>query len=456
MAGGEIPSKSLYLTGLEPSQAQDKYVDRQAATDTANQRGPSFKDYLNSADDRAVHEPAGQSQPNAANNDVNADAQAEQNATNQDVFASPPTTDHTHSAQTSNDAELASATNTPSALLANATFSLGAQSHAGTLSLQANEPQSATKKNIASNETIASALAPSLQTNTLSPKPNLGVSAVENSGTVLPDSSDTLLAETLGPGANRSADNALANVNTELAAASANTSASANSVSSNTGTAPNQTNQGATPAAPAINGAPSPDASALQANLQTAPTPAPTADAAPTSGATATTQSTSASSTITTAPTTAAAQTLANAPQASMQVHARFIERFDGRAQQFEVRLDPAELGRVNVRIEINADNRVSAILSTHDSNALNDLLRGQRALEQALADSGIDLTEDGIEFQLADRDNQNFQSENESNTSQNNRRGTFIDVEIEDLKNAETLQSLNGSWPDGRLNIVA
>jgi flagellar hook-length control protein FliK len=94
---------------------------------------------------------------------------------------------------------------------------------------------------------------------------------------------------------------------------------------------------------------------------------------------------------------------LQTAPQAAVQVYTRFVERFDGRAQRFEVRLDPAELGRVDVRIEVGADKRVHAVLAVHDSAALTDLMRGQRALERALADAGIDLSDGGIQFELAD-----------------------------------------------------
>jgi hypothetical protein len=87
-----------------------------------------------------------------------------------------------------------------------------------------------------------------------------------------------------------------------------------------------------------------------------------------------------------------------------VQVYTRMIERFDGRAQRFEIRLDPAELGRVDVRIEIGADKKVHAVLAAHDSAALNDLMRGHRALERALADAGIDLADGGVKFELAER----------------------------------------------------
>ena len=95
-------------------------------------------------------------------------------------------------------------------------------------------------------------------------------------------------------------------------------------------------------------------------------------------------------------------QALQSAPPAVVQVYTRFVERFDGRAQRFEVSLTPEELGRVDVRIEVGADKKVHAVLAAHDSAALTDLMRGQRALERALTDAGIDLKDGGLKFELA------------------------------------------------------
>lgn len=93
---------------------------------------------------------------------------------------------------------------------------------------------------------------------------------------------------------------------------------------------------------------------------------------------------------------------LQSAPAATIQVYSRIIERADGRAQRFDVRLDPAELGRVDIRIEIGADRKVHAVMAVHDSAALTDLMRGQRALERALSDAGIDLADNGLRFEMS------------------------------------------------------
>jgi flagellar hook-length control protein FliK len=93
---------------------------------------------------------------------------------------------------------------------------------------------------------------------------------------------------------------------------------------------------------------------------------------------------------------------LATASPTVVQVYTRMVERMDGRAQRFEIRLDPAELGRVDIRIEVGADHKVHAVLAAHDSAALSDLMRGQRTLERALQDAGIDLADGGLQFEMS------------------------------------------------------
>ena len=148
---------------------------------------------------------------------------------------------------------------------------------------------------------------------------------------------------------------------------------------------------------------------------------------------------------------------LQSAPAATIQVYTRIIERADGRAQRFEIRLDPAELGRVDVRIEIGADRKVHAVLAAHDSAALSDLMRGQRALERALADAGIDLADNGVRFELA-RDNSGGaagqQRDSEGRPAQANvwRRFDTVTMPAPD----EIAAAVQPSWRPQRLDLVA
>lgn len=151
---------------------------------------------------------------------------------------------------------------------------------------------------------------------------------------------------------------------------------------------------------------------------------------------------------------------LQSAPAATVQVYTRIIERADGRAQRFEVRLDPAELGRVDVRIEIGADRKVHAVLAAHDSAALSDLVRGQRALERALSGAGIDLADNGVRFELASdggRGNASQQQASDGNgrSGQANVWRNFDAVTIP-VSEETAAATVNNSWRPQRLDLVA
>lgn len=145
-----------------------------------------------------------------------------------------------------------------------------------------------------------------------------------------------------------------------------------------------------------------------------------------------------------------------SAPPATVQVYQRMIERFDGRAQRYEIRLDPAELGRVDVRIEVGADRKVHAVLAAHDSAALTDLMRGQRSLERALSDAGFDVADGGIKFELSNDQNRNSagdQSASERNASTNVWRGfSALNVAVD----AQTADAVRPWRPSSRLDLVA
>jgi hypothetical protein len=141
----------------------------------------------------------------------------------------------------------------------------------------------------------------------------------------------------------------------------------------------------------------------------------------------------------------------------------RFVERFDGRAQQFNIRLDPAELGRVDVRIEIGADQKVHAVLAAHDSAALSDLARGSKALEQALTASGVDLADGGLRFELSeDRDNRAGSGGGPANEFSERRSPQPFDrvrMREEPTDIGAIQQAAPGllySWRPARLNLLA
>ena len=58
-------------------------------------------------------------------------------------------------------------------------------------------------------------------------------------------------------------------------------------------------------------------------------------------------------------------------------------------------------MGRVDVKLELNADQRVQAVLTVERQDTLNELQRAARELERALAEAGLQLGENGLSFEL-------------------------------------------------------
>ena len=79
----------------------------------------------------------------------------------------------------------------------------------------------------------------------------------------------------------------------------------------------------------------------------------------------------------------------------------QITRQFNQGNRVFEIRLDPAELGKVDVRLEMRADNRVHAVLTAERPDTLMELQRNARELERALNEAGLELGEDGLDFQM-------------------------------------------------------
>jgi hypothetical protein len=91
----------------------------------------------------------------------------------------------------------------------------------------------------------------------------------------------------------------------------------------------------------------------------------------------------------------------ARAAPAVVQVAREIVRRFDGTSTRFELRLDPPELGRVDVRLEVTRDHRVTASVAADSQQALTELVRHARDLEQTLQSAGLQLSEQGLSFDL-------------------------------------------------------
>lgn len=117
-----------------------------------------------------------------------------------------------------------------------------------------------------------------------------------------------------------------------------------------------------------------------------------------------------------------AAQTPAPMPVPNMPALAIEISaKSQSGAKQFDIRLDPPELGRVEVRLSIDAAGKASAHLSADQPQTLDMLQKDSTSLMRALRDAGLNVSQDGLNFSLR----QQGQNQQGGGARQSGGRGT-------------------------------
>ncbi|SDU30402.1 flagellar hook-length control protein FliK [Stappia sp. ES.058] len=105
---------------------------------------------------------------------------------------------------------------------------------------------------------------------------------------------------------------------------------------------------------------------------------------------------------------TARAAATAPLPQqaAAATVHlAAEIARFASKGStRFQIRMDPPEMGRIDVDLKIGKDGSVRAHLAVERSETLDMFLRDQRSLERALDAAGLKLENGSVQLSLKDQ----------------------------------------------------
>lgn len=114
---------------------------------------------------------------------------------------------------------------------------------------------------------------------------------------------------------------------------------------------------------------------------------------------------------------------------------------------EFNIRMEPAELGRVDVRISVDAAGKAQAHLTADKPQTLQMLQRDSQTLERSLKDSGLNLSNNGLNFSL--------KGEQQSSTP------TFVArnraLSINSVQTIDTVSSTSGTSTapgDSRLDI--
>ena len=93
-------------------------------------------------------------------------------------------------------------------------------------------------------------------------------------------------------------------------------------------------------------------------------------------------------------------------------------------AKHFDIRLDPAELGRIDVHMTVDDTGKAQAALSVEKPQTLELLQKDSSHLERALKESGLDLSQNGLSFSLK---GQQQQAGNGGNNNGSSPRGRAL-----------------------------
>lgn len=89
----------------------------------------------------------------------------------------------------------------------------------------------------------------------------------------------------------------------------------------------------------------------------------------------------------------------------------QIARKFDEGSSQFEISLHPAELGKVDVSLNVSQDGRVHAVLRAERAETLDLLRQDARSLETQLRQAGLDVGSNSLSFQLSQGGNQRQQA---------------------------------------------
>ena len=120
-------------------------------------------------------------------------------------------------------------------------------------------------------------------------------------------------------------------------------------------------------------------------------------------------------------------------------------------AKQFEIRLDPPELGHVEVRLSIDASGKTQAHMTADQPQTLDLLRKDAPALTLALREAGLDVSQSGLNFSLRGQDRQ---AGDRNNGTGQGRRTNLTATRAINAAQGTAAISFNGAAADARVDI--
>src|SRR6202043_2176744 len=95
---------------------------------------------------------------------------------------------------------------------------------------------------------------------------------------------------------------------------------------------------------------------------------------------------------------------------------------------RFDVRLDPADLGRIDVRIDVDRNGQVTSHLTVEKPETLSMLRQDAPQLQRQLDDAGFKTGDNGLQFSLRDQS-----SSGQNSGNQNGRNAQHLVISEDD-----------------------
>ena len=91
-------------------------------------------------------------------------------------------------------------------------------------------------------------------------------------------------------------------------------------------------------------------------------------------------------------------------PALTDQVSVQISKAINAGNDKISIQLKPAEMGRVDVQMEVGQDGRVSAVITADNKSTMDLLQKDSKELQQALQQAGLQLDNDSLSFNLREQ----------------------------------------------------
>lgn len=136
------------------------------------------------------------------------------------------------------------------------------------------------------------------------------------------------------------------------------------------------------------------------------------------------------------------------------QISVKITKALQSGTDRISIQLKPAELGRVDVKLEMTTDGRVMTVVTAEKQDTLDLLRRDSSELQRALQEAG--LKSGDMEFNLKGQEQQSADGENADNSNSSERETVDENGNSEDLDAGIVNAWESGIFMNGRLDVRA